>query len=60
MTVYAEHFVLEISKNPDLFTQYLVYNKIMIIFSEIEEYSFDITSLHNKMLTEQGKSLTKF
>lgn len=32
----------------------------MIIFSESEEYSFDITSLHNKMLTEEGKSLTKF
>lgn len=59
--MYAEHFVLEIrKKTPDLFTQYLVYNKIMIIFSESEEYSFDITSLHNKMLTEEGKSLTKF
>lgn len=55
--MYAEHFELEIRKKLNLFTQYLVYNKIIIRFSESEAYSFDITSLYNEMLTEEKGNL---
>lgn len=48
-------------KKPNLFTQYLAHNKIIISYGVSEKHSFAITSLHNEILTEEKrKSLNKF